>query len=177
VPSPVQTAIPVQSTIVPPPEPPIITVAPERLLIPDVAPDPSTAASALPSATSTTQTLPNGNRSTPIPRKRSSSPSSSPWQPSLPASLPVPASPGLGPRKRKASQDLKSHPLPKESKVEFVSSQDDGTVEIKLVPAENPPSSAEEEKAKKRQKIITRAVAGLAMFSIFVGKSSEELLM
>ncbi|KAG8976359.1 hypothetical protein FRB90_009214, partial [Tulasnella sp. 427] len=41
-----------------------------------------------------------------------------PFQPTLPDTLPQPASPGIGPRKRKASQDLKSNPLSKETRLD-----------------------------------------------------------
>ncbi|KAG8902460.1 hypothetical protein FRB99_004460 [Tulasnella sp. 403] len=105
-----------------------------------------------------------------------------PFSPVLPDSLPQPASPGLGPRKRKASRDLKSNPLPKESKVDRVdprhesangvttaiteSGEKIGVVKLKLAEVPNP-SAVDKDKGKRS--VITRTIWTFIMIGGFFG--------
>ncbi|KAG8956266.1 hypothetical protein FRC04_004343 [Tulasnella sp. 424] len=105
-----------------------------------------------------------------------------PFQPSLPESLPQPASPGIGPRKRKASQDLKSNPLPKETRLGEKPPKDTngslttvvtetgekiGVVKLALAPA-NAVSEEEKAKAKSKQNVFERTVWTLIMIGGFL---------
>lgn len=105
-----------------------------------------------------------------------------PFQPSLPESLPQPASPGIGPRKRKASQDLKSNPLPKETRLDEKTPKDTngslttvvtesgekiGVVKLALAPA-NVASEEEKAKAKSKQNVFERTLWTLIMISGFI---------
>lgn len=107
-----------------------------------------------------------------------------PFQPSLPESLPQPASPGIGPRKRKASQDLKSNPLPKETRLGEKPPKDTngslttvvtetgekiGVVKLALAPA-NAVSEEEKAKAKSKQNVFERTVWTLIMIAGFLCK-------
>ena len=113
--------------------------------------------------------------------------STSSFHPTLPDSLPQPVSPGLGPRKRKASQDLKSNPLPKDPKLEAQSGDGShskgmngvatavtesgekiGVVELALKEAVS--KSVSQERAKGTQQVITRTVWTLIMIGGFVGE-------
>ncbi|KAF8518725.1 cytidylyltransferase family-domain-containing protein [Gautieria morchelliformis] len=102
------------------------------------------------------------------PRTRSRSPPAavSTFHPNLPP-LPTPSEVPIV-RKRKASQDLTSNPLPKESKVELADADyPDDTVDDTILP---PPSqqTAEEEKAKKMRNVGTRTLWTLIMISGFL---------
>ncbi|KAG8935448.1 hypothetical protein FRC01_000055 [Tulasnella sp. 417] len=105
-----------------------------------------------------------------------------PFQPSLPESLPQPASPGIGPRKRKASQDLKSNPLPKETRLDGKPPKDTngslttvvtesgekiGVVKLALAPA-NVVSEEEKAKAKSKQNVFERTLWTLIMIAGFI---------
>ncbi len=124
---------------------------------------------------STSPIIPTETRSGFRPRSPSRSPgATSSFHPSLPESLPHPVSPGLGPRKRKASQDLKSNPLPKESKLEgrvngvttvvTESGAKIGVVELSL--AEAIPN----ERTKNKQNMIERTTWTFIMIFGFIGK-------
>ncbi|KAG8932503.1 hypothetical protein FRC02_001026 [Tulasnella sp. 418] len=102
--------------------------------------------------------------------------STTPFSPSLPEDLPQPRSPGLGPRKRKASQDLKSKPLSKESKLEDASFAADGNEKVNVVQlsslkATSGPinTGADHEKGKRFQQAVTRTIWTLIMIGGFIG--------
>lgn len=101
-----------------------------------------------------------------VPRTRSRSPPGRApmFQPNLPP-LPTPSEVPIV-RKRKASQDLTSNPLPKESKVELVD------VDYSKDETVSPPSqpTAEEEKAKKLRNVGTRTLWTLIMISGFLSR-------
>ena len=86
------------------------------------------------------------------------------FQPNLPP-LPTPSEVPIV-RKRKASQDLTSNPLSKESKVELA---DMDYSEDKILP---PPSqqTAEEEKVKRLRNVGTRTLWTLIMISGFLSR-------
>jgi len=113
-----------------------------------------------------------------------------PFSPSLPDALPQPASAGLGPRKRKASQDLKTNPLSKESKTDSLlngssngygngittatteKGEKVGVVELAVEGVQsNPTHSADHEKGKRKQAAITRTIWGFLMIFVFLGMS------
>lgn len=101
-------------------------------------------------------------------RSRSPPATASTFQPHLPP-LPTPSEVPIV-RKRKASQDLTSNPLPKESKVELGDADyPEDAVDDSILP---PPSqkTAEEEKEKKLRNVGTRTLWTLIMISGFLSK-------
>lgn len=116
-----------------------------------------------------TTSIPNGNHArSSIGQSISPSPTATHpnFHPTLPNALPYPSSPGFGPRKRKASQDLKTNPLSKESKVEFVPGQENGTVEVQLVAVAN--VGSDHEPARKKAAIVTRTIWTFIMIGGFL---------
>lgn len=103
------------------------------------------------------------------PRTRSRSPPAgrSTFQPDLPP-LPSPLETPIV-RKRKASQDLTSNPLPKESKVELEGRFEDDSNERSSKPSPQP-STIEDEKAKKLRNAGTRTLWTLIMIFGFLSK-------
>ena len=125
-----------------------------------------------PSAHSTASipTTPGAHRT----RSRSPPATATTFQPNLPP-LPTPSEMPIV-RKRKASQDLTSNPLRKESKVEladaaYIEDAVDGTV---LVPSSQ--QTNEEEKAKKLRNVGTRTLWTLIMISGFLSRCSSAHL-
>ncbi|KAG8999980.1 hypothetical protein FRB95_011485 [Tulasnella sp. JGI-2019a] len=104
-----------------------------------------------------------------------------PFAPNLPEDLPHTGSPGLGPRKRKASEDLKSGLLAKDPKVDregddstngittAVTSDGEkvGVVELALKEAAIDPAS-DPEKKKKMQSVVVRTVWTFIMIGGFL---------
>jgi hypothetical protein len=119
---------------------------------------------------------PNSEPSQDAPRTRSRSPPAaiSTFHPNLPP-LPTPSEVPIV-RKRKASQDLTSNPLSKESKVELPDTDypDDSVDDTIHSPSSQ--ETAEEEKAKKMRNVGTRTLWTLIMISGFLSRFLSSLL-